>query len=291
MRFVSEQQHQLPTRQIMIPPTPTSLTTMPASKAKIGFSIDSIVGEDVTRSPKDIKTDFKYVNDYQTEIARALRINDSIGSNDAGRLKADIDKEQQQQQLHCRMPGYFEYSPMNRESSISPSYKQSNLPSEENNSIRRSRTPSPHRTAAGNTDHSQFCGGVGQSVQHPNNGPIRPLPIVPQQNLIESKQIPPYLNLPGLSQAHNPHVLQAQFQMAAALAQRHAEHGFPPQSKFSHHPPHLVNPNMGRESYPLYPWLLSRHGRIFPHGFPGSKYLRYANSKGIIFTCVSVNIF
>lgn len=28
-----------------------------------------------------------------------------------------------------------------------------------------------------------------------------------------------------------------------------------------------------RESYPLYPWLLSRHhGRIYPHRFPGGKY-------------------
>ncbi|KAL1450084.1 hypothetical protein WDU94_002538 [Cyamophila willieti] len=26
-----------------------------------------------------------------------------------------------------------------------------------------------------------------------------------------------------------------------------------------------------RDTYPLYPWLLSRHGRIFPHRFPGGK--------------------
>lgn len=45
-------------------------------------------------------------------------------------------------------------------------------------------------------------------------------------------------------------------------------------------PPHLMHPgvHMGphgpmagppKDSYPLYPWLLSRHGRIFPHRFPG----------------------
>lgn len=28
-------------------------------------------------------------------------------------------------------------------------------------------------------------------------------------------------------------------------------------------------PQPPRDSYPLYPWLLSRHGRIFPHRFPG----------------------
>lgn len=31
-----------------------------------------------------------------------------------------------------------------------------------------------------------------------------------------------------------------------------------------HHPPPPP-----RDTYPLYPWLLSRHGRIFPHRFPG----------------------
>lgn len=237
---------------------------MPASKSKIGFSIDSIVGDDVNRSSKDIKNDFKYVNDYQTEIARALRITDSINS-EGHKIRTEIDGKE----LQNRMPPFFEYS-IHRESSTSPSYKQSSLPSEENNAHRRSTSPSPspHRTEP-NAPPNQF-GAL-------NNGPIRPLPIVPQ-NLIESKQLPPYLNLPGFSQAgHNTHVIQAQLQMAAAIAQRHAEHGFPPQ-KFGHHPPHLVNPNLGRDSYPLYPWLLSRHGRIFPHGFPGSKYIHsYCN--------------
>jgi hypothetical protein len=36
-------------------------------------------------------------------------------------------------------------------------------------------------------------------------------------------------------------------------------------------PPHHPTPHpaaMARDTYPLYPWLLSRHGRIFPHRFP-----------------------
>lgn len=235
----------------MIPPTPTSLTTMPASKTKIGFSIDSIVGEDVIRSPKDVKSDFKYTNDYQTEIARALRISDSI-SNDAQKIRSEIENRDSHQR---NVSNLFEYSNVQRERSNSPSHNQSNFPSEES-VIRRSRSPSPHRS-----DTNQFM--------NLHAGPIRPLPIVPQ-NIIESKTIPPYINLPGLPQVHNSQYMQAQFQMAAALAQRQAEHGFPASAKFGSHPPHLVNPNMARE-YPLYPWLLSRHGRIFPHGFPGSK--------------------
>ncbi|KAF6209993.1 hypothetical protein GE061_015748 [Apolygus lucorum] len=45
--------------------------------------------------------------------------------------------------------------------------------------------------------------------------------------------------------------------LAAALGPPHQ--GQPP---FHHQQP-------PRDSYPLYPWLLSRHGRIFPHRFPG----------------------
>ncbi|XP_055371786.1 probable cyclin-dependent serine/threonine-protein kinase DDB_G0292550 [Condylostylus longicornis] len=73
------------------------------------------------------------------------------------------------------------------------------------------------------------------------------------------------------------HLLAAQFQMAAALAHHgqaaavaaaSAGHpGFPPGPPIYH--PQFNNSSMIRDSYPLYPWLLSRHGRIFPHRFPG----------------------
>lgn len=95
------------------------------------------------------------------------------------------------------------------------------------------------------------------------------MPIVPPANLVETKTLPSYL---GLSAAHaHPQLLQ--IQMAAVMAQRQAaEQGFAQATPFRHAPqPHLVNPAMGREGYPLYPWLISRHGRMFPH-FPGSKF-------------------
>lgn len=101
-------------------------------------------------------------------------------------------------------------------------------------------------------------------------GLVRPFPVGPggmPPPMPDVKPIPPYLNTGEMVQPHNPHFLAAQFQMAAAIA--HQQSGvFPPQ----HPAAHMPNPNMPRESYPLYPWLLSRHGRIFPHRFPGSKY-------------------
>lgn len=97
---------------------------------------------------------------------------------------------------------------------------------------------------------------------HPS-GPIRPMPIVPPTNLVETKNLPPsYLGLGAAAAAHAPHLLQ--IQMAAAIAQRQAaEQGFAQSAPFRHAPP--------PQGYPLYPWLISRHGRVFPH-FPGSKY-------------------
>ncbi|CAO1433311.1 unnamed protein product [Diamesa hyperborea] len=70
---------------------------------------------------------------------------------------------------------------------------------------------------------------------------------------------------------HNQSFFSAQqFQAAAALA--HAQQAGPgfPLGALPQHLPHMHNPNIPRDSYQLYPWLLSRHGRIFPHRFPGN---------------------
>lgn len=136
----------------MIPPTPTTLTTMPGSKAKIGFSIDSIVGDEVSKSSANTNTattkdrnDFKYVNDYQTEIARALRLSsDSFSADGHMKFRPELNGSGKD------VRHLFGYS-MKRESSLSPSAPyaaaQTVLPSDES-SMRKSRTPSPNPTNA-----------------------------------------------------------------------------------------------------------------------------------------------
>ncbi|XP_037955620.1 homeotic protein empty spiracles [Teleopsis dalmanni] len=132
-----------------------------------------------------------------------------------------------------------------------------------------------------------------QQYQKPATGPIlvpgmppaglvRPFPMgpmgagapPPQQGLPDIKALPPYINAPPeLPPQHNPHLIAAaQFQMAlqaghvlGPAAAAAAAAGLPP-----HAAPFMSNPGMPRDSYPLYPWLLSRHGRIFPHRFPGN---------------------
>ncbi|XP_013103134.2 homeotic protein empty spiracles [Stomoxys calcitrans] len=105
-------------------------------------------------------------------------------------------------------------------------------------------------------------------------GPHAPPPPPPQQGMPDIKALPPYINAPPeLPPQHNPHLIAAaQFQMAlqaghvlGPAAAAAAAAGLPP-----HPGPFMAGPGMPRDSYPLYPWLLSRHGRIFPHRFPGN---------------------
>lgn len=83
------------------------------------------------------------------------------------------------------------------------------------------------------------------------------MPIGPPATMVETKTLPPpYSMLNAAAAAHaNPQLLQ--IQMAAAIAQRQAVEGFAQASAFRPAPmPHLVNPAMGRDSYPLYPWYV-----------------------------------
>lgn len=151
----------------MIPPTPTTLTTMPGSKAKIGFSIDSIVGDEVSKSntttTKD-RTD-KYVNDYQTEIARALRLSsDSFGVDGHMKFRPDLNGASKEAR-HL-----FGYS-MKRESSLSPlaPYQtQSTLPSEEQ-TVRKSRSPSPNPAANALTNNNNTNSNNNNNSNSNNN--------------------------------------------------------------------------------------------------------------------------
>lgn len=140
----------------MIPPTPTTLTTMPGSKAKIGFSIDSIVGEEVSKStttPTRDRND-KYVNDYQTEITRALRLSaDSFNADGHMKFCSDLNGTTKD----VRRRDLFGYS-MKRESSLSPlapyQTTQTALPSEENSMRKSPRSPSPNQTASALTNNN-----------------------------------------------------------------------------------------------------------------------------------------
>ncbi|XP_044268017.1 homeotic protein empty spiracles-like [Tribolium madens] len=93
----------------------------------------------------------------------------------------------------------------------------------------------------------------------PAHSLVRPSPtydpnLVPKNGFLQPEMVH--------NHQQHPFALAAHFQGAAlAAALSSGQHGFPQPSPLTTHQP--------RDSYPLYPWLLSRHGRIFPHRFPG----------------------
>lgn len=215
---------------------PITMITPAAAKPKIGFSIDSIVGGDRLKS-----------SNTEEEFADAAHENLPKLPTDLRREYSHLLKRARQQTTPS--PPCTEAD--NRSTRLSECSDQDI----QNNNSNRSMKPSPARSP---------------SPSH-QKGPIM-VPGIPANFVNRPPMIPhghhPY---PDLQPGH-PHFLQ--FQAAAAFVHAQAaQSGFNP--GMPQHLPHLHNPNMTRESYPLYPWLLSRHGRIFPHRFPGSKWTKF----------------
>ncbi|XP_055696359.1 homeotic protein empty spiracles [Lutzomyia longipalpis] len=271
----------------MMPLAPTSVMAMPTSKPKIGFSIDSIVGNGVTKTPAHFSPNsegserpLSPLSDcsYPTELThQQLRSPSSVSPSDLvhRRIANSPSNEQMSQKNRTmrstpphqilmdnhRMARHPDTAQEHSDKNRSPPH--SGLPPEhEQHALRRpSRSPSPPGPPPPPPPGSK--GPI--VVPGIPAGLVRPFPVAPG-NMTDIKTLPPYLNSPEMVTAHNPHFLAAQFQMAAALQSGQ----FPPGAGMPQHPAHMPNPNMPRDSYPLYPWLLSRHGRIFPHRFPGN---------------------
>lgn len=152
----------------------------------------------------------------------------------------------------------------------------------------------PHRISHGDSPvgtHPQPPPGVVR----PSPNYLAPPPSAATAAAVAAEQLKSLYGLPGHGPA-NPQTGQNEyhtqqlalaanlaaaqhFQAANLAVALQAHHGASP-----HAPPHGPYPHGGapggphppphphqppRDSYPLYPWLLSRHGRIFPHRFPG----------------------
>lgn len=241
----------------MIPPVPTSAVMMPTPKQKIGFSIESIVGNDAAPSTNS-----------PTALLKSESLQQQQNHHQSLHQQQRHDIQDIITRLHNSTNNVFSSSHNN----LSPPPVQTRLTPDDQGSppLKRLRTPSPLPSAT-SPQQQNLCNMSKQSpivVPGMPPGLIRPFP-VPPPNLPDIKAIPPYIGSPEMvAPQHNPHLLAAaQFQMAAALQAGHVlgPGGLPP------HAPFLPNPGMTRESYPLYPWLLTRHGRIFPHRFPGSE--------------------
>lgn len=133
---------------------------------------------------------------------------------------------------------------------LSPSSDNENRLNCNNNSPQRSSSP-----IASPKPPIMVPGIPAHSLVRPN--PTYDPNLVPKNGFLQPEMVH--------NHGGHPFALAAHFQGAAlAAALSSGQHGFPQPSPLSTHTP-------PRDSYPLYPWLLSRHGRIFPHRFPGGR--------------------
>ncbi|KAI5714961.1 hypothetical protein M8J77_008230 [Diaphorina citri] len=214
----------------MMPLAPTPVMTIP-TKPKIGFSIDSIVGSN------------EKINNNNNECRTGSPKTGSTGANDCSSLKSGEH-------------------PMNspKETYLSRSRSHSRSPSRSPRVIHRSRSPrsplrrsrSPRSISRSVSPTSRSCSPLDPGRSTPP-GVIRPS-VLHQPMYLPHHQVHPNHHHHQLALAAAQHFQAAN--IAAALGGGNSQHQSP------NVPP--------RDTYPLYPWLLSRHGRIFPHRFPGA---------------------
>lgn len=247
--------------------TSTTIMALMNSKPKIGFSIDSIVGSHQSESHANSTLNSpdslchyercQYKAQYKSQQSQRksfetnrFKSNKRIDSNDL------MSKPKFHQQSDDRI--------FNTKLNEPDENRRSSTPNNVSNDSNGSRHyPSSEKQNSGNESRTTSPSS-GRQIGH---APIVvPVPAIPA-NLMRPypKQLPSYMNTEMVSSHASPHFLAAQFQMAATLAQCNPNYA----SATLHS--HVVHPNMSRDGYSVYPWFLSRHGRIFPHRFAGSK--------------------
>ncbi|CAG9822041.1 unnamed protein product [Phaedon cochleariae] len=150
--------------------------------------------------------------------------------------------------------GSPQHSPVQYSESSAPLSPSSDIDNRLNGSPKHFSS-SPHRSPDSSPKPPIMVPGI------PAHTLVRPNPtydpnLVPKNGFLQPEMIH--------NHGQHPFALAAHFQGAAlAAALSSGQHGFPGQ------PSPIAQHAQPRDSYPLYPWLLSRHGRIFPHRFPG----------------------
>lgn len=279
----------------MIPPIPTS-------KSKTNFSIDWIVkssesnalknGSDCGVSSIESCANRYLPMDYDSEIFKALRLpahflqHKDIPVNTIPQHQPSLSPPQQSvSPLH-----YLSQSPPEHQQSSSPTHQQHHhqfTSHDRNNSaiqqiVHLAPSPQPAPTELNTTDNN------GQAkVPHSQQGPIRPIPFTPLKRMnmqeIQMQEMQTAASL--ASSMQHSEMVAAQLQLVAALAYRQQQQHHQPgsaaavaasmeASKYNaHHQQQmqiaqmLNQQNCDRTTYPMSPWMINRHGRMFPRGY------------------------
>lgn len=245
--------------------------TIQSTKPKIDFSINSIVGTNLNGTIKNAVCNSSDSLDrtgspfsdlsYSSDLVLTQRSNLVKSPHEINRL-ASPTRTEVQNDFHNRISfsSRSMYSDVNSDENDLQIDVQ-NIGTIDKNDTQSERYPVVNCTKS-RSPSPILPEGPGNSIRLRVINPEQP----------DVKYLPPYIHGPSdtvsARDGNNHQFLAAQFHMAAVLA--HAQPA-PPSTMYPHHAIHFQNQNVGHESYPMYPWLISRHGRIFPHRFPGSK--------------------
>ncbi|XP_015597240.1 homeotic protein empty spiracles [Cephus cinctus] len=279
----------------MMPLAPTPIVPVP-SKPKIGFSIDSIVGggrEDrLDRIERvEIDRDGSPMDVEGSSSPRSRQIVQSPGAHSESSDRPLSRSSSVESYPNSRRTPSHNSHPLGLAHHLE--FNRTTSHSHSGGSTPNNSPSPPHRIP-----HDSPVGSHPQpppGVVRPSPNYLAPPPGAATAAAVAAEQLKSLYGIPGHGPA-GPQTGQSEYHtqqlalaanlaaaqhfqaanLAVALQAHHggSPHG-PPHGPYSHGgapggphpPPHPHQPP--RDSYPLYPWLLSRHGRIFPHRFPG----------------------
>lgn len=281
-----------------MPLAPTPIVAVP-SKPKIGFSIDSIVGGDRLNRLQERVQDHERdgspmeVEGSSSPAARSRQISvQSPGGHSEGSDCRPVSRSSSVESYPTSR-----HTPSHNGHPLSLAHHLQEFNRTTSHSHSGGSTPNNSPSPPHRISRDSPVGGHPQpppGVVRPSPNYLAPPPAAAAAAVAAAEQLKSLYGLPGHPPAtqsgqneyHSQQLALAanlaaaqHFQAANLAVALQAHHGGsphgPPHGPYSHPgppggphpPPHPHQPP--RDSYPLYPWLLSRHGRIFPHRFPG----------------------
>lgn len=226
-----------------MPIASTAMVAMP-SKPKIGFSIDSIVGDGAE----------KCVSPSRSEAELSGGSLSGGESSPCSPMSAD-EPRSSPASLRYRQSSPSLSPPLDP-GSVSPP-----LPPSSHAGVVRPSALAPQFTSKGLYVPEPAVAAAALSMHHNNHHHHHhqlALAAAAAQHF-QAAGLAAALGNPFLPTSANGQVANGHTHPSAAAA-----HNLPTSHPHNHPP---------RDTYPLYPWLLSRHGRIFPHRFPGGEYI------------------
>lgn len=245
----------------MMPLAPTSTELPAAHRPKIGFSIDSIVGGGGSKS---------HLSSHRSRSESLTPPSPEPSSTEIS-AKTGSPRESSFHNLHNHL---HHHHLLNNNNSVTAA---NNNHRPDSNGSTGSMSPSAHRVngsretsmnISNNTNGNNRSASVNSNTSASTTPPIQsksplvfPPSHVPQNDMHHHSPA----GHPGLP----PHFAAYHFAAAAAAAAQNHHPGLPWMQP--HPPPH--HPHHPASSHPLYPWLLAKHSRMFPHRFgPGNCY-------------------